>query len=566
MNFEQFNQAEVKAYLSRQIIAYIGNKRKLLPLIFDGIKESFPNGGRGYRFFDAFAGSGVVSRLAKAMGFSVLSNDWEEYSRVINSTFLGLNPSELDILIGPSFMLNNWLEAVNNLSDPHPEEEYIARYYGPKSFDISNVDYNSQRLFYTRYNALIIDRVRNYIDVCYPEKPGGWRNNKIRNFLITLLLYKAATHTNTSGVFKAYHKGFGGHNGDALSRILRPIRLEAPVLLESDQPMEIFNCDANLLVRQSEMEDIDIAYLDPPYNQHQYGSNYHMLNSIARWDKIPHPLELDQKGRLKEKAAIRKDWVNTRSPYCYRDQAEVAFSDLIGNLKAKLIFISYSTDGIISFEKLQRICEKKGRLSLYTNQYIKYRGGKQSNQGKSHNIEFLLRVESNEPATLYAKREIQRLLALRKAHLELKNRFKKQALAREFYIEKGNVYFESQNRKLPFKKNHLFDLEFDFEPSSLSLEELQLLNQKLHQTSCQSKEEELEEILTRIREQDEDIPYFVKLLPDTLQKLAHKKNRPIFERYMKRIEALKAHRPDVFSSIERKLNNLNHLAEKRFTS
>lgn len=134
-----------------------------------------------------------------------------------------------------------------------------------------------------------------------------------------------------------------------------------------------------------------------------------------------------------------------------------------------------------------------------------------------------------------------------------------------FFIEKEYIYFKTKNRKLAFLINHLFNLEFDFDTSSLSLKELLLLNQRLYHTSCQSKEKELENILMRILEQDEDIPCSVNLLPDTLQRLAHKKTSDLWTLYEADWGRESMAARDLFS-FERKLNNLSHIAQKRFTS
>ena len=68
-------------YLTSQIIAYIGNKRSLLPLIYEAISNVLSKGIRpGIRFFDPFAGSVVVSRLEKKLNFEVHANDWEDFS------------------------------------------------------------------------------------------------------------------------------------------------------------------------------------------------------------------------------------------------------------------------------------------------------------------------------------------------------------------------------------------------------------------------------------------------------------------------------------------------------
>ncbi|THB67275.1 MAG: DNA methyltransferase, partial [Spirochaetaceae bacterium] len=82
-------------YLQDQLIAYIGNKRTLLPFL-ESLFLQYSGHSKDISFYDPFAGAGAVSRLAKSMGFSVHSNDWEYYSYVINQCFVGVNGSELD--------------------------------------------------------------------------------------------------------------------------------------------------------------------------------------------------------------------------------------------------------------------------------------------------------------------------------------------------------------------------------------------------------------------------------------------------------------------------------------
>ena len=82
-------------YLTQQIIAYIGNKRRLLPLLYEAIAKCHPQNPSGSVFFDMFAGSGVVSRLAKFLGFKVYSNDWEHFAFVLNKSYLEVNEKDL---------------------------------------------------------------------------------------------------------------------------------------------------------------------------------------------------------------------------------------------------------------------------------------------------------------------------------------------------------------------------------------------------------------------------------------------------------------------------------------
>ena len=552
-------------YLIRQIIAYIGNKRKLLGLIEKSVDSLGLSGRQGLKFFDVFAGSGVVSRLAKFLNFEVYTNDWEYYSYILSRGFILNNRRDLENLFGGLEAFEQELDYLNNLPSPPPQEQYIARYYAPSSFELQDVDYKTQRLFYTRDNALIIDKIRNAVDLRYPADSGDTRTGMKRDLLISMLIYEAATHTNTSGVFKAFHKGFGGHSRDALTRILAPIRLRMPELIDSDYPVHVYRKDANRLVR--EIGPVDIAYLDPPYNQHQYGSNYHMLNTIARWDKIAAPLDLNEKGELKEKAAIRKDWRETKSDYCYRDSAALAFADLLENLNARYILISYSTDGIIPFEQMKEICRRKGRLSIVTNEYTKYRGGKQSNSRVNTNIEFILSIDAQKNTTAASICKVDRVISLNRLRLLFKNNFSASKLREQAQSIEGDwVLFKVVDRLVPIRSRDLFELQPPDILEELGLDEVDLLYNKLHRSMCLTKEEELDEILGKIDGDTERNLFFIRLIPDRLKKLAHKKNRSRFYHYLERIRAIETRHKELYFIIKKRIDSIEQLAEKRFNN
>ena len=552
-------------YLTQQIIAYIGNKRKLLGLILKAIQQTGIEAGAGAKFFDVFAGSGVVSRLAKALNFEVFTNDWEYYSYIISNCYLKTNRSDIAKLFGSEEKFQLLLDKINTLPAPEAGEEYISKYYAPKEDDIDAVDYKTERLFYTHQNALNIDKIRNFIDKEYPLNNSSENNLRIRNILLAELLYEAATHTNTSGVFKACHKGFGGHNKDALTRILGEIKLHFPVLIDSDYPVHIFQEDANKLVES--MDEVDIAYLDPPYNQHQYGSNYHLLNTIAKWDHIPAELVLNEKGELKEKAAIRHDWVNTRSHYCYKEEATLAFENLISKIKAKHILISYSTDGIIPFEEMQRICMKKGKVSIVTNEYTTYRGGKQSNKRKNSNIEFILCINTAEKASHITEEELDSIFIRKKVMLLFKQRYNEGKLKNACNsFDKESLLFVINERQIIIKTNSFFTIELPDNLSELSNKELSALHTRLQACLCEDKEEELEEIIGKLNGDKERGLAFIKLIPDTLKKLAHKKNKMIFYKWLSIVRELKNQCPELYAHIDEKIEGLADLAELRFSS
>lgn len=400
-----------KDYVEKNLIAYLGNKRKLLPLLEKGIQEFSLDFTHKNKFLDLFAGTGVVSRLAKSLGFEVHCNDWEYYSYVINSAFIGLDSSILQTGFLHLNGIDETLKQLNNIKEIPIEDRYISEYYCPNDDETADPDH--ERLFYTKANGLKIDGIRAQIARWHHD---GVIDEKENNLLLALLLYEASTRSNTSGVFKGYHHGFGGTNGDALGRILKEIALTKPLLCPGNG--FVYHEDSLTLSRKLSDICFDLVYLDPPYNQHQYGSNYHLLNTIAKNDKPAVNKEILVNGKKINKSAIRKDWKNTKSSFCYKNSAEKDFHELIQNLNAKNFMISYSTDGIIPFDTILDILSQKGELSIFSSEYTKYRGGKQALTSKIKNLEFVILVKNTKIASkIYGINQKKNSLHQIKQHL-----------------------------------------------------------------------------------------------------------------------------------------------------
>lgn len=517
-------------YLSRQIIAYIGNKRRLLPLIGDAMDRFFGPSSDGALFYDLFAGSGVVSRLARLRGFRVVANDWEPYSRVLSSAWLSNTPTGAEALFAPFGGMRKVLHRLNTLPSLPSEQGYIAHYYSAGTPDPDKADWKSHRLFYTLENGQRIDRIRAFIDNGFPPDPNNPDQQKRRDLLIGLLLYEAATHVNTSGVFKAFHRGFGGHGKDALKRILGPIELEEPVLVDSPWPSGVLCRDAADAAAELSENEADLVYLDPPYNQHQYGSNYHLLNTIALWDSPPAALDRNSRGELLRKGGIRGDWIRTRSPYCSRSGAEKALEDLLRQIRARRILLSYSSDGIIPFDTLRDICRRKGRLSLHTGEYVTYRGGRQSATRRISNIEFLLVIEPGHSGTSRDQKEIDRILLLRKLGLLFRRRFR--------YGEPGGpgsptAVTLSEGTRITLIPAAPLEWHLPEGLDRLSVRDLAELVRIMESALPQTAVEELED-LERWRDNFRDYPsaQMVRAVLQLLRRLAHPRYRQDFELWL----------------------------------
>ncbi len=363
------------SYIFNQLIPYIGNKRKLLQLIDKAIKHTGISAENGV-FLDLFSGSGVVARLAKSAGFRVVANDWEPYAKVINTCAIALNAP-------PAYPNGKtYSEIIEDLNALQETEGWVARHLCPKNDDLFDKD--RERLFYTRMNGMRIDAIRERIQIWLDE---NYINDEQASALLAPLLYQACYTSNTSGVFKGFHNGWGGQTGTALYRIKSRLTLAPAVFLDNGKRNELFCRDAGELARSYKTEQNAIAYIDPPYNQHPYGANYHVLNSIALWDKPSLPPTIGKNN----KAAIRTDWrTERRSKFNYRDEASSAFEELMDSVRADWILTSYSTDGNIPLERLVNTASRAGATAVLTQSYKRYRVSRQRFSKKPLNVEFVL--------------------------------------------------------------------------------------------------------------------------------------------------------------------------------
>lgn len=388
-------------YVFHQLIPYIGNKRRLLDLIGQAFEAAglLPGG----MFLDAFAGSGVVSRFAKRRGLRVLCNDWEPYAEAINRCYIGC--AEPPAVRGKSYDA-----IINELNALPPVEGWITQHLCPD--DDEQIDSSRDRLFYMRKNGLRIDAIREQIAAW--ERKGDLTPEQ-HACLLAPLLYQACYVSNTSGVFKGFHNGWGGQTGTALYRIASDLTLR-PAIFHRGEPAINFREDATELARKLSDEPVDFAYLDPPYNQHPYGSNYHVLNSITLWDAPPLPPKITGRG---DKAAIRTDWRTLRrSRYNKSSEAAAEYDRLLQTLRSRWIATSYSTDGTIPLAELVASNVRRGRVQVLTKGYKRYRVSSQRFSAKPMNVEFILLTETDAKSNVSVNEIVDRILSEERTVIE----------------------------------------------------------------------------------------------------------------------------------------------------
>ena len=358
------------------MLTYIGNKRKLVSYIEKIVQENVLPVVKKEKLniFDGFAGSSVVSRSLSQFANVIHTNDMEKYSSVMALCFLE-TPNE-----SMKQRIVHHIERMNILAKNGPFiKGVITNNYSPK--DTKNVQ-EGERCFYTHENALIIDTLRKYIsDNVEPE---------LFSYCITPLLIKASIHTNTAGVFKGFYKdkktgigSFGGSQVNDVNRITKQIELDIPVWSDFNFKSVIYNEDINILIDKLP-DNFDLVYLDPPYNQHPYGSNYHMLNTIIH-------NRLDE--NISEVAGIPKNW--NKSDYNYETKAIKAMITLIQKTiqKSKFILLSYNNEGIIPMEKWDQIFSKY-EVQKFKKPYDTYKGSRNLKNRPKKVVEFMYLISS----------------------------------------------------------------------------------------------------------------------------------------------------------------------------
>jgi len=362
---------EDERYLTEQIITYIGNKRSLLQFITKGIQivQKHLNKDK-LDIFDVFSGSGIVARHFKQYSRLLLVNDLEKYSKITNECYLS-NKGEIDI----PRLKKTYNELINNIANSSLKEGIITKLYSPENDD--NIK-NGERVFYTRRNAMYIDTVRNLVENV---------DNDYKKYFLAPLLSEASIHSNTSGVFKGFYKNketgvgqFGGSNSDALFRIKGDIALPFPVFSNFSCESVVYNGDSNKVIKEA--PEVDLAYLDPPYNQHPYGSNYFMLNLILE-NKYPK--------KTSKISGIPENW--NRSLYNKKQFALNSLTGLVSEIKAKYVLISFNSEGFITLDEMRNMLKKNGKVKILETQYNTFRGSRNLANRDIHVKEYLYLLE-----------------------------------------------------------------------------------------------------------------------------------------------------------------------------
>ncbi len=308
---------------------FIGCKENLLNFIELFIRRKDI---KGDIFCDLFSGTGCVAKHYKKLGYKIISSDLLYFSYVLQKVYIEQNqyPKFLKLLkylnvnsIEETLFTSesqNAKEIIKYLNSLDGIEGFIYKNYSPEGTQ----DQTHSRKYFTGDNAKRIDAIR--------EKIEEWEKLNLINeqeyyFLLGSLVEAVPFVANISGTYAAFLKKWD-------KRAFKKLTLEVPEIIKSDEAHKVFH-DNGLKVLDR-VKGVDILYLDPPYNERQYAPNYHILETIAKWDKP----------ELKGVTGMRP-YENQKSQFCNARNGVKALGEIINKNKFRHILLSYNDDGIM---------------------------------------------------------------------------------------------------------------------------------------------------------------------------------------------------------------------------
>lgn len=352
---------------------YIGCKLNLLPYIEHLVTETL--GVREGVFCDLFAGTATVGAHFKKQGFQIISNDLLELSAAFQHALIANNAEPafsgiIDTLgdVGDTNLftsLSPYNQVIAWLNCLPGKKGFIFNAYCPSGRNECGRQYLSD------VNGQKIDAIRQQIQTW--RAAGDITENEF--YLLLLPLVEATSKVaNISGTYAAYLKHWD-------ARTYKPLTLVPVDIIRSRLSHSVYRRPANELVTEIRC---DVLYIDPPYNTRQYITNYHLLETIARYDNPS----------LRGKTGLRDYEASEKSAYCSKSACLSAFTDLIEKADARHIVVSYSNEGILSPDEILSVLSLRGKANLSS--AIDYQRFKSNSQGKNKNRrvqELLFHVE-----------------------------------------------------------------------------------------------------------------------------------------------------------------------------
>jgi adenine-specific DNA-methyltransferase len=290
------------------MIKYIGSKRRLVPAL-----TALAAGAGAHTALDLFTGTTRVAQAFKRQGMSVTAVDTATYAEVLAQAYIVTDGAAVDL---PALS-----SVLGRLSALPGRRGYVTKVFCERA-----------RYFHPE-NGARIDAIRDEIEAAYS-------GTALFPLLLTSLLQAADRVDSTTGLQMAYLKTWA-------PRALRPLELRLPELI----PGAGVAIRGDALAVAPSLSHVDLAYVDPPYNQHRYFSNYHVWETLVRWDAP------EFYGVACKRVDCTDD--SSMSPFNRRGQMGEALAQVIEDVDAEVMVVSYNDEAWLSLDELVAMCSRR---------------------------------------------------------------------------------------------------------------------------------------------------------------------------------------------------------------
>lgn len=328
---------------------FIGSKINLVEKIYYILQSEQVFGNS---FFDFFAGTSSVGQFFKNKNYQVFSSDLLYFSFVLQKAYIENDeiPDFANVLstikISNHSLFDNPLNQVIRYLNTLPlKEGFIFKNYTPEG--TSNLPI--PRMYFTAENGKIIDSIRQKIE--------EWKIKKLLTdneyfILLSCLIETVPFYANILGVYAAFQKQWD-------ARAKKKIVLKSIELIKNNKENKVFNQNSTDLIASI---TADIIYLDPPYNQRQYAPNYHLLETIAKYDNPT----------IKGVSGMR-NYENQKSLFCNSKTALLELAKIAKTANYKYLVLSYNNEGIMSTQEIMATLNQFGKAELVEFDYIRFK-------------------------------------------------------------------------------------------------------------------------------------------------------------------------------------------------
>lgn len=305
------------------MIKYLGSKRTLVPLL-----SSIAQAAEARSAIDLFTGTTRVAKSFKQLGTSVTAVDTASYSEVFAKTWIELDSTTVNQV--------ELLDAIEELNQVPARAGYFTKVFCEDA------------RYFQPHNGERIDAIRDHIEANY-------RDSWLYHPLLTSLLLAADRVDSTTGVQMAYLKSWSRRSASNL-------KLTDPELLPGSG--KAIRGDA--LEVTPLLPNADLAYLDPPYNQHRYFANYHIWETLVRWDAP------ERYGIANKRLDVRTP--QTKSKFNSKPAMPIALAEIIRGVPAETIVLSYNNEAWLSKNELIELLGTRGHVVSIDVDFKRYIG------------------------------------------------------------------------------------------------------------------------------------------------------------------------------------------------